>query len=65
MSEDIIIEKLNEAIKQNKGAGLVSVVDSTGSSPGKKGFIMAVFDDKSTVGTIGGGEVEKLVIEKQ
>lgn len=64
MLEYIIIEKLNEAIKQNKAVSLVSVVDSTGSSPGKKGFIMAVFDDKSSIGTIGGGEVEKLVIEK-
>lgn len=52
--EEIILEKINEAIKQNKGCCLVSVVDSKGSSPGKIGFMMGVFDDKSTVGTVGG-----------
>lgn len=61
--EEIILEKINEAIKQNKGCCLVSVVDSKGSSPGKIGFMMGVFDDKSTVGTVGGGEVENLIIE--
>ncbi|MGE5632689.1 MAG: XdhC family protein [Caulobacteraceae bacterium] len=59
--EYIIFEKLAEAVKANKKAALVSIVEEDGSTPGKQGFMMAVFDDGSTLGTIGGGNFEATV----
>ncbi|SKA97653.1 xanthine dehydrogenase accessory factor [Caloramator quimbayensis] len=62
--EEIILERISCALKENKKAALITVVDSKGSSPGKAGFMMAVFEDKSTVGTVGGGELEREVIQR-
>jgi xanthine dehydrogenase accessory factor len=57
--EYAILERLAEEVKANRKAALVTLVDEQGSSPGKKGFMMAVFEDGSTLGTIGGGSLEK------
>lgn len=62
--EEVIFERLGAALKENKKAALVTVIDSKGSSPGKAGFMMAVFEDKSTVGTAGGGELEREIIQR-
>jgi len=44
---------------------LVTVAATTGSTPGKEGFKMLVFDGgKSTTGTVGGGLVEAKMIEE-
>ncbi len=44
---------------------LVAVTATTGSTPGKLGFKMLVFDEgKSTAGTVGGGLVEAKMIEE-
>ena len=43
---------------------LMYVVDSEGSSPGRKGFIMAVSGDGEVCGTIGGGIMEYKLSEK-
>ena len=40
------------------------VVDSKGSSPGRQGFKMAIADDDSFCGTIGGGIMEFKLVEK-
>lgn len=45
-------------LKKNKKVILTTVLDSKGSSPGKAGFKIAVAQDKSHAGTIGGGEME-------
>jgi xanthine dehydrogenase accessory factor len=45
-------------IKKNKKVILTTVLESKGSSPGKAGFKIAVADDRTHVGTIGGGEME-------
>lgn len=47
-----------ENIRRNKKVILTTVLESKGSSPGKAGFKIAVADDKTHVGTIGGGEME-------
>ncbi len=52
------MEKLAAEVKANRKAALVTLVEEQGSSPGKKGFMMAVFEDGSTLGTIGGGNLE-------
>lgn len=43
---------------------LLFVVESIGSSPGRAGFSMAVADDDSFEGTIGGGIMEYKLVEK-
>jgi xanthine dehydrogenase accessory factor len=44
---------------------LVSVTATTGSTPGKEGFKMVVFDGgKAIVGTVGGGLIEAKMIEE-
>ena len=55
-----ILNKL--AAKQN--VMLLFVLDSEGSSPGRKGFKMAVAADGDFCGTIGGGIMEYKLVEK-
>jgi xanthine dehydrogenase accessory factor len=43
---------------------LLYVLDSEGSSPGRKGFKMAVAEDDELCGTIGGGIMEFKLVEK-
>jgi len=43
---------------------LLYVLESEGSSPGRKGFKMAVAADKTFCGTIGGGIMEHKLVEK-
>lgn len=59
-----IFINLAEEIYKNKSLALCTVVATTGSTPRKAGAKMLVFPDKTINGTIGGGSVEKEVIEK-
>jgi len=43
---------------------LMVVIDNTGSSPGRKGFKMAVSEDGQLKGSIGGGVMEQLLVEE-
>jgi xanthine dehydrogenase accessory factor len=52
--------KLNEGIN----VMLLWVLESAGSSPGRRGFKMAVANDTSFEGTIGGGIMEHKLVEK-
>jgi xanthine dehydrogenase accessory factor len=55
-----IHSKLNSAVK----VMLLFVLESNGSSPGRKGFSMAVAGDEEFCGTIGGGMMEHKLVEK-
>ena len=55
-----ISEKLSTAAKLM----LLYVLESEGSSPGRQGFKMAVAEDGSIAGTIGGGIMELKLVEK-
>jgi xanthine dehydrogenase accessory factor len=57
---DFILDKLSA--KQNMM--VLFVLDSEGSSPGRKGFKMAVAADGDFFGTIGGGIMEHKLVEK-
>lgn len=61
--EKNIFEKLTELLKQNKTAALATLTQVDGSSPGKEGFMMLILEDGKTIGTIGGGNVENIVIK--
>jgi xanthine dehydrogenase accessory factor len=55
---------LAEAALGHQASWLTTVVSTTGSTPARLGMKMIVFADGTIRGTIGGGELEKLVIEK-
>lgn len=50
-------------LESDGARALATVVGVNGSSPGKSGFKMLVFEDGGARGTVGGGSMEKLVIE--
>lgn len=64
MMEYEILEMISGEIKNNKRAGIIVITSSSDSTPRKSGSIMAVFEDGSVHGTIGGGNLEHLAIEK-
>jgi len=64
MKEIEIWKFIKTIIHKNKKAALLTVVESTDSSPGKQGFKMAVDEDGNIIGTIGGGIMEKNLISE-
>ena len=56
-------DKIQDIRKINKSAVLCIIVQTSGSTPRKVGTKMLVFEDGSIDGTIGGGNLEKKVIE--
>lgn len=56
---NFIIEKLNKS----EGVVLMVVIDSQGSSPGRKGFKMAVAENGEMNGSVGGGLMEYNLVE--
>ena len=58
-----ILKKIEEKLSQGERGALVTVTGATGSTPRKSGTIMGVFKDE-LVGTIGGGKIESVVIDR-
>lgn len=63
MSSDFF-QKVADAAASDAPAWLATVVATAGSTPARIGMKMIIHADGSIVGTIGGGELEKLVIDK-
>ena len=59
-----IFEEIIKIKAEGEGAALVTVISTSGSTPRKEGAKMLVRYDGSIVGTIGGGKIEKQVIEE-
>jgi len=59
-----IYDKIAELRKNNIKAVLCTVVSTIGSTPGKIGFKMLVMENYEIFGTVGGGLLEKTVIDK-
>jgi xanthine dehydrogenase accessory factor len=57
-------EFIYDKLSANINVMLLYVLDSEGSSPGRKGFKMAVTTDDGLCGTIGGGIMEFKLVEK-
>jgi len=55
---------IENKLQHSQKVMLLFVVESIGSSPGRAGFSMAIADDKSFEGTIGGGIMEYKLVEK-
>jgi len=63
MSENIY-EKIVQAEKNDTLSALCIVTKTHGSAPGRPGMKMLVYEDGSINGTIGGGAIEKEVIDR-
>ena len=50
-------------LTENKRIVLITVIDCKGSSPGRVGFKMAISEDSSIAGSIGGGVMEYNMVE--
>ena len=59
-----IYDELLELNRGNAAGVLVTVVKKTGSGPADSGTKMLVYPDGSITGTVGGGSIEKLAIDK-
>ena len=59
-----ILKKMVENQKNGKSFVLATVVEGAEKSPGRSGFKMISYLDGTSEGTVGGGELEKLVLEK-
>ncbi|MDY6985917.1 MAG: XdhC family protein [Candidatus Thermoplasmatota archaeon] len=60
--DEEILSRMAESIKENREFVMVEVIEGFGSTPGKPGFKMLVFEDE-IFGTIGGGALEKKAID--
>jgi xanthine dehydrogenase accessory factor len=63
MNEAVFWKFILKTIRSEKKIVLLLVSESSNSSPGKQGFKMAVTEDAEMIGTVGGGIMEKDVIE--
>ncbi|HRH66079.1 MAG TPA: XdhC family protein, partial [Bacteroidia bacterium] len=59
-----LFDKITEAGKTHTDVALCIIVQTHGSTPRETGAKMLVYPDGSIAGTIGGGELEKSVIEE-
>jgi xanthine dehydrogenase accessory factor len=59
-----ILTILNQAVDAGRPAALCTVVNTRGAVPRHAGSKMIVFGDGQTEGTVGGGEIENLIVEE-
>lgn len=59
----VFARQLADAVESGRRFALVTVVETTGSSPQKAGARMLVFEDGSIAGTVGGGKIEHLFMQ--
>lgn len=59
-----ILEKIYEENQKGRDCALVFLIENKGSTPGEDNSLMAVFEDGSSLGTIGGGKIEADVIRR-
>lgn len=61
--ESKILEKITEQVKENRTVALIIITKIHDSTPRSEGSMMAVFEDGSITGTIGGGNLELAAID--
>lgn len=57
MESKLMIE-IGKRVESGEGVALVTLIQIDGSSPGKKGNMLAVFENGGIMGTVGGGNLE-------
>lgn len=63
MNEDIY-KRISETLSAGNSVVLCTVISSTGSAPRHAGTKMLIFENGERMGTVGGGEIEGLVINE-
>ncbi len=56
--EKEIIDNLGTCLRSNVPVALVTIIENSGSSPGKTGAMMIVWGESESCGTVGGGNLE-------
>lgn len=56
--EENVLKRLGERVQRGEKAALAIVTEVRGSTPGRPGIMMAVFENGDTIGTVGGGQIE-------
>ena len=65
MTRDLeIYQAILEANRKGCAVALATVIKTDGSTPGRIGFKMLVFEDGKILGTVGGGENETIIIRE-
>jgi len=62
--EEKILREIYESLAKGHKVALATITDIKGSTPRKKGSLMAVWEDGTIEGSVGGGNIEYTVIEK-
>lgn len=62
--EERILKEIYESLIKGDKVALVTITDIKGSTPRKKGSLMAVWEDGRIYGSVGGGNIEYTVIER-
>ena len=64
MSDPRLVGRLQELLGKGKPVALCTIVEKTGSSPRDEGAKMLVDSDGNTYGTVGGGGMERRLVEE-
>lgn len=60
--DEMILDRISKEVKSGNKVAFATITEVKGSSPGKVGATLAYFNDKSILGTVGGGILEHEVI---
>jgi xanthine dehydrogenase accessory factor len=63
MADLFVMKKVLEEVEKGKEAAIATITKAKGSTPRGIGATMAVIEDSTAYGTVGGGSLEKKVIE--
>ena len=64
MTDVDVLEKVAQLLKNRKKVALCTVIEKRGSGPRDVGAKIAVSEDGEIVGTIGGGNLERILVEE-
>ena len=62
--DEIILKEVYNQVKNGYKVAFATITKTIGSTPGKMGATIAVFQDGNVLGTVGGGMIEHKVINK-
>ncbi|GIM29702.1 xanthine dehydrogenase accessory factor [Clostridium polyendosporum] len=62
--EELILKEIYKSLTEGLSVALVTITESIGSTPRNSGSIMAVWEDGTIKGSVGGGSIEYKIIEK-
>ena len=58
-----VLRELTKAIENRQRVALATIIDVKGASPARTGFKLLVWPDGKFLGNVGGGELEKRILQ--